>query len=401
MRHGGIHAFLILIATWMALPELVFADEAAEERWEHKLCELGDLKERLANPPSREPKIEKPAEPYKLSLKNVGPQWIAQKYVAIVRVEFPEADTIPNYRRDTSATRHTVNPASEPQLSQILQNDQELTLLQSLPDGRAIIAPKYGVPFGEIRASNFKRLVKNTPENRRPGQAEIDYFVGDTPFTWSFSHQKTDYGEFLIAAPTAELAERRARALLTLLDQGFSRTLQLALYEKLGEQCKYLKEVQEKVDENTSNVQQVAKELQHYAGFNTEMLAPLRLQQLQLEIDLAGVKARIAGCDTLQKETEGNAERWNQIQALKTAAKIEMLAIEARQAKAAEFLTKVKEANQHASKQAQAKAQLQASFNNYRHTANQIAKIHEEIRWFAPLPLVDDKIIVQPLEFTQ
>ena len=99
--------------------------------------------------------------------------------------------------------------------------------------------------------------------------------------------------------------------------------------------------------------------------------------------------------------TEGNAERWNQIQALKTAAKIEMLGVEARQAKAAELLSQVKEALQFTGKLAQAEAKLKQSATTYRHTANQIAKIHDEIRWFAPLPLVDDKIVVQALEWTQ
>jgi hypothetical protein len=254
---------------------------------------------------------------------------------------------------------------------------------------------------GGGRESFIEQLVKNAPEERRPNQADIAYFLGPAPFTWRFDRKEKVYREFLIAAPTAELAERRARALLTLLDQGFSRTLQLALYEKLDTTCKRLQELQAAIDKYTTEEEQLADESKQYAGFKADMLEPVRLQELQLEIELAGIKARIAGCDKVLAQPGLDAERKKNVEDLKIAAEIELLAIDARRAKAAEILAKVKESTRVAIQHAQVNAMLRKSINDYKQAANQIAKIHEEMRWFAPLPLMEDKIIVQELEFTQ
>lgn len=405
MRHRSILVLFIVVATGMAAPsKIISAEDEIKQGWEHKLCELGDLKERLANPPPRDPKIERLDEPYKRSLKNVDPQWIEQKYMAIVRLELPKPAAVPYYSTRTTALQ-TGTEAKSTRRSDFLRNDATLEALQHWIDGSFLIYPEDSVRGSQGRTTIIERLVKLTPENRRPAQTEIDYLAGDTPFNWSYVRAKQPQNEyqrvFHIPATTPELAERRARALLMLLDQGFSRTLQLALYDKLDRTCQQLQEFQKSLDEHTAEEKQAAKELERYAGFHAGMLDPLRLQQLQLEIELAGVKARIAGCDKVLKEDGIDAERWKKVQELKTAAEIELLVIEARQAKAAEFLTKVKEAGELAAKREQAQKKLKEATMNYYQVANQISRIHDEIRWFAPLPLVDDKIVVQELEWTQ
>ena len=84
------------------------------------------------------------------------------------------------------------------------------------------------------------------------------------------------------------------------------------------------------------------KELKSDVDFTPDMLPNLRVQQLQLEVDLAGVKARIAACDRLLAGTALKPERRSQVEDLKVAAEIEFSGFEARLTKSNEIITRVK-----------------------------------------------------------
>ena len=86
----------------------------------------------------------------------------------------------------------------------------------------------------------------------------------------------------------------------------------------------------------------IQDELKSYLDFTPDMLSNLRVQQLQLDVDLAGVKARIAACERLLAQPALKADRRNQIEDLKVAAEIEFSGFEARLAKSNEFIGKVK-----------------------------------------------------------
>jgi hypothetical protein len=127
----------------------------------------------------------------------------------------------------------------------------------------------------------------------------------------------------------------------------------------------------------------------------------LRVQQLQLDVDLAGVKARIAACDRLLSGTTLKPERRSQVEDLKVAAEIEFSGFEARLTKSNEIIGKVKTKVDLLSKLSTAQRSAQRSGGTVQQLEEQIKSIDVAIRAYAPLPLVDNKVIIQPLEWTQ
>ena len=143
------------------------------------------------------------------------------------------------------------------------------------------------------------------------------------------------------------------------------------------------------------------EELKAYADFTPDMLSILRVQQLQLDVDLAGVKARIAACERLLAQPALKAERRNQIEDIKVAAEIELSGFEARRTKSNEFIGKVKTKVDLLNKFSTAEVSLANAPITIGGLEEQIKTIDAAIRAYAPLPLVDNKVVVQPLEWTQ
>lgn len=343
--------------------------------------------EKLDNPPERKTKFEVVDEVKKVKLYDI--KLIDQKYVASFVVALPAA--LDNNGRGVSI---------------YLEADEELTALQRVL-GRPLLAPNYslGQYFGAH--SPLERMISRIPAQRLPAKEQLEFI--DSPKLMQFlsfptSPQRSSQGAeetFQLFAVTPEQAESRIRALLTVFDHGFSRPLQVELLKQRMKYCASLVESNEKVPAASDTADKLAAMLKNYEEYTPDLLAGLRVQQLQMEVDLAGVKARISACDKLLANKDAGKERLRQIEDAKVAAEIELAGFEARRAKSAEFVAKVKERNELTSQFEKASKSAALLRSQRDRLLKSIKGIDEEIAAFAPVRLVDDRVTIHPLEWTQ
>jgi hypothetical protein len=364
------------------------------------LCELKFTEEQLANPPERKIKVEQSETANDISLKDLGPQLVDQKFTASALLRLPgDID---------------LNPRGL-QRFRIIGEDDPLMPLQFFA-GNHILLPNYpalnflnGSQQGELlyresAVQSLARIVHHVPEDRLPPQADIDFLTSESvdPFLRSAGargsrqRQSGAYRELVIPGETAAIAERRLRSLLTILDQGVSRPLQLRWFAILRESCVQREMLQAEVDKLAREAEATAAEAGAIGEVGAEMLPELRLRQVQEEVDLAGVVARLEACE---KQLAGDIgeDRRRQLESTKGELQIERAGVEARKARLGEFVARVQSKASLLAKVETAQVALKSLRAKLRAREAQISELTKELAWLAPLPLVDDKITVQPV----
>jgi hypothetical protein len=356
--------------------------------------------EKLNNPPKREIKSERLEEPLKQKLTRPDPKLLLQKHAASFRL---------------------VTPTIGINFVNAISRDSEVSQLQVIGEHR-LLSPQYPVEPGfggtiqqqiqqQIRAQaeSFGRMIKFLPKDTKIAKEELDFFADPQNLEGclTMSPIRDNQSEiaqswrFVVLGATPEEAEKRATALLTLLDDGAFRPIRLEIFKIREPLCQQIRE-QRKMREAAKQSSNAAEEqLKSYVDYTPDMLSNLRVQQLQLEVELAGVQARIATCEKFLAQPNLKAERRNQLEDVKVSAEIELSGFEARRMKSEEFIRKVKTKNVLTAKSDTANSAYINAQNSIQNLERQIRNIDAAIHAYAPLPLVDNKIVVQPLEWTQ
>lgn len=320
--------------------------------------------EKIDQPPTRELKFELAEEPYAIRLTRPDPKLVAQEYVAIVRFLTPEPGIRP---KSPQYARYSWRYELE-----LLSSTQSAKILKTIPEDRA-----------------------------RP--AQLDFFTSreiDEGFL-SFGDDSPggEDREVRILAPSAEVAEKRAAAFVWLLDQGFSRRLQQQLWEQRTTSVMQWREASAGVEKSTKELAELGAELKRYEDFPADIRSALRVQRLQLEVEQAGIEARIAACEKLLVGAAGDTHQ--AVTNAKVAAEIELAGFQARRAKADEFIAKASE--KMALQQRHVNAERE--FNRHKiireNTAEALASIDERLQAFQPVKLVNNKILIHPIEWTK
>ncbi|HTN75856.1 MAG TPA: hypothetical protein VL096_11440 [Pirellulaceae bacterium] len=255
----------------------------------------------------------------------------------------------------------------------------------------------------------FERIIKQIPKDRLPADKEtLAFFTSEDidrgclmihANLWSGDDLKRQT-KISILAPTAELAEKRAAMLLELLDQGYFRAIQkvsLKHHTTAAEDWRKYRTTQQEEEAQSLELKQ---QLAEYADFPAELLADARALQLQADIALADAKARTTTCDALLTSNEPLSQALrDKVHVLKLEIKVELAGIEARQAKSAEYVSKVTTAIQLAKKSetlALKRRQTNGSLNSL---AKMLHELDAAIQVYEPMPLVDVKVVVQPVEW--
>ena len=342
--------------------------------------------EKLNNPPKREIKFERSKDTFKRKLGKPNPKLFEQKYVA-------------NFQVKTPANGHEFRGN--------IVADGDVSRLQYIGEV-SLVSPQTTSAPGKL-CESFRRMIKYLPPGETIAKEALEFFADPQTIggMWNISHyldmeRATPGGwNIFVLGATPEEAEDRAKALLALLDQGACRPMQLGIFKKRETFCVQLRDQRKSLEATQRTMSAADEELKSYMDFTPDMLPNLRVQQLQLEIDLAGVTARIAACSRLLAQPALKAERRNQFEDLKIAAEIELSGFEARRTKSEEFIGKVKTKIDLLSKHSTAEngqKKVHAAIEG----SEQLIRYYERaVRAYAPLPLVDNKVTVQPLEWTQ
>ena len=343
--------------------------------------------EKLNNPPKREIKFERLTEPLKRQLPKPDPKLLEQKYVASIRLVIPpKGENFAAFLRDEEG--------NVPQVSVI--------------GGSLLLSPSNG--GWPDSTAPFLPMIKSLPTHDSPANEERAFFANPENtgqmmhFRWEMepgTRAPRATWIFTILGTTPELVELRAAALLTLMDQGASRPLQLAILKKRDPLCVQLRDQRKAAESAQRAISAVNEVLKSFVDFTPDMLSNLRVQQLQLEVDLAGVKARIAACDRLLAGATLKPERRSQVEDVKVAAEIEFSGYEARLTKSNEFIGKVKTKVELLGKLSSVEVEQKRARSKIQSLEQQIKNIDAAIHAYAPLSLVDNKVTIQPLEWTQ
>ena len=338
--------------------------------------------EEVANPPERKLEFDETTTPAERTLPRPDPDLVAKKFAATLTVRVPPQS------------------AYDPQL-------KDLNQLQDLGPGN-LLFPHYGSntrtvidPLGEV----LRRILAATPEEQRPPESEVEFLkavpVDIVSSARDFSQVRDSFDrEFILFAETAEEARSQAATLLEVLDHGLTRSYQVELFERRAAELAKLEQAQKALDAATAEYAELQKEAAEVADFPSDLLPSLRVQQLQLEVNLAGTKSRIEACQKLLEGKElQQEERRAKVLDLKTAAEVEFASFEAQQATIRRFVEKAKRsAELDTLLRANANVRVSQRRQVDRHKID-LRSLERKIMAYQPLPLVG-KIRIQPLKWT-
>jgi hypothetical protein len=355
--------------------------------------------ERLDNPPERKTKFVQADEPHKIPL-NV--KLIDQKFAAIIRIE------LPNNRGNafgSESNGRSFGRAGVGRSLPIFPRDpdyEEFLSLQSIR-GRFFLQPNVSPDgqryFNEGLDEAMKRMLAHIPAEHPPGKADREFFASAEvdKYVSTFAGGSRSERAFVLLAATAEEAEQRAKTLLTILDQGFSRPIQLWLFKQRQEKCQQAEEQKHKRAAADQQLKMIGEELQKYADYTPDTLPGLRVQQFQADAELAGLKAKIAAYEKILKDKERGSPLFD----AKTTAEIDLLSCEARRATLVEIIGKIKLREELMEKQTAAVTTRKRAAEGIDAISQSIRRIDEDITAFGPVRLIDDQVTISPVEWVR
>jgi hypothetical protein len=336
--------------------------------------------EKIERPETRGLDFERLEEPLQLPLTRPDPELLAQKYVASIRIV----------------------PAKGQRPSLATTESLKLMLGRHL-----LLDPRHHQPYIPpetpplLLANQFERMAGEIPEDRLPAKDHLEFFTSkeiDKGFLMVFTGSD-QYREICILAPTAEEAEARAEAFLALIDLGMIRPFQKAFWDRREPVLQAWRENQKALQLKEEQYAEVKAAYDATDDFPADIRSMLRVQQLQLEIDRAGVQARVDTCDRLLKDANGETRR--SIEQAKILAEIELASFVARQAKADQFISKLDEKSQLAKKLASIDSERRTIVSETNNFERNLASIEQRLNYFQRPTIVDSKILIKPVEWTK
>ena len=352
--------------------------------------------EQLDNPPERKTKYELVEEPTKIPL-NI--KLVDQKYAANFDIVLPIRSGSPFNPNDRGSERGRslgILSGSE--------SYRDAVALHSIY-GTYVLAPNLGDGNVEPVSKSLERMLARIPAERLPTKEDLACFLApecDRLVTTSgLSPVNVKERHFRILAATPEQAERRARTLLTILDQGFSRPIQLLLHKRREVLCQQLAEHRQKLAAAEQKQQDATAELKKLADYTPDTLPALRVQQFQSEIELTGLRAKVGAYEKLLAKAQQGTPRFQQLDEAKEATEVDLASCEARRVMIGEIIGKVKRLSELAEERAAASAAKALEQTNIQNVARYIQLIDEETIAFGPVRLVDDQVTISEVEWVR
>lgn len=348
--------------------------------------------ERLDNPPERKTNFVRSEETLKTPL-NV--KLIDQKFAATFDIELPMREARGFGGRQFDVAR----------MANLLRGSEEYEQFYALQivRGTFLLAPHTGTGaqrFENERLSQaMERMLAHIPAERPPAKADREFFA--SPEMDKYVSTLTGGGEpkrtFVLLGATAEESEQRAKTLLTILDQGFSRPIQLRMFKFREAQCQKAEQQKQKLAATDEELKRIGEELQKYADFTPDTLPGLRVQQFQADAELAGLKAKIAAFEKILQDKERGSPLFD----AKTTAEVDLLSCEARRATIAGIIAKIKLRSELMEKQSAAVADRDDAAASVASLAKRISGIDDDIAAFAPVRLTDNRVTISKVEWVR
>lgn len=350
--------------------------------------------EKLDNPPERKTNFVRSEETLKTPL-NV--KLIDQKFAATFGIELPTQE-----RNAGPFGGRGSDPGRSLDVLRGTEDYQQFKALQ-IVQGRYLLAPILSP--GDDRFQNerlaqaMERMLAHIPAERAPIKADRESFASTDidKYVSTIAGNARAERTFVLLGATAEEAERRAQTLLTILDQGFSRPIQMRLFKLREAQCQQAEGQKQKIAAADEALKQIGDELQKYADFTPDTLPGLRVQQFQADAELAGLKAKIAAFEKILQDKERGSPLFD----AKTTAEVDLLSCEARRATIAGIIAKIKLRGELMEKQSIAVTAKDEAIASVASLAKRIRSIDDDIAAFGPVRLTDDRVVISEVEWVR
>ncbi len=194
-------------------------------------------------------------------------------------------------------------------------------------------------PTGDLR--NFLKYV---PVDRRPTEELVDALGPRIVKGFRKGETNNNYTQVLyyIFAPTSDRAKELVQSFLCLYDYGLSYPVQKECLREKQAAAKRLAQFRENLEKSQAVIADCDKQLEGlsaYKDVSKETLATYCVQQRMLDVDMAGMKARIKACNKiLESRKELSTPRAEQVETVKITAEIELVGLEARQSTIAKIV---------------------------------------------------------------
>jgi hypothetical protein len=374
------------------------------------------LAEQIRNPPRREIRFEHQDVPYAIRLFRADPKLLEQKVVATARVTWPVTTARLRYRSASELHAMYSGNASSSTLAPIdhLRRDRhnastargvfilDMLLAQGSGEYHRRLARDMRDEYSA--SSLFREALGRVPDGQRPDASSSDYLVSDMVRQDFFASQQGDHYELRVLAPDREGAEALAAALLRVLDWGIARPVQMLLWDERTEYLAAMQQLQAELDQIVVQLAAGKQKLDQTQEFDPQGLTDLRTQQWLLQVDISGAKARVEACDRLLAKfdaiTAATAARRDQVLDLKIAAEIDLAGLSAKKLTLDQLVADTKQRQGLLSAYAAdegKKGQLERRMRQFK---NSLALIEASLIRFGPLPLVDNRIVTQPIQWT-
>jgi hypothetical protein len=249
-----------------------------------------------------------------------------------------------------------------------------------------------GMPPGHEPSED---VVTMLTENRYPKFDSHLRFVQDT---------RTIESRFTILAPTPERAEALVRGLLSLLDYGVFYPLQAADLRAKQEHEKDLAMWKAHLDGTRKELATLSKrlaELKEYEDLSDTVVTELTVELRRIDVDLAGVGARIEACNAIL-QTLGKlppVTRYEQVEALKTAADIELVGLEARESALRRLIGIAQRRTQVSHRVHEVDAANSEQVQRLRWCNDAIASFEADLEKLIPSPVEGGKVTIYPVKW--
>jgi hypothetical protein len=265
--------------------------------------------------------------------------------------------------------------------------------------GKRLVMLYLSIP--PLRVGDFPAFLSRLPKDMLPSDELLNQLAADAPFILirrAQSIEQQNVMTYRILAATPERTKELTHALLALLDHG--------IIEPIQEHLKELKEGAEKeLAERRANLPAAQKELQaleeqlkHAEVLDTQTMNDLKTQRRLLQVDLAGVKARVAACEQLlgARLTDSRKE---QVENIKIAAEIELAGLAARQKTIDAIIGEGQRVHELRDQRQRAVAKVNSLQQTIRSAEQTIADYTQTIQTYGPFRLVDDKVVIRPIKW--
>lgn len=353
----------------------------------------------------RELKTEKVETTLQRKLDRPEPELLGQKFAASVRLELPKR-LGPNHSPFDFIIHAQGENAGDDPLMQVLKfnvfvDQRGFSSLLNRREGNFT----YGSE-GTAANSLLNQLISLVPAGRlKPG--ETDFLKDGDSRSYLVPLRDASPDKFqmvcLVYGTSPEQCLKNVNTLLTVLDEGMSRPVQLLLFDARPRQVERFAEIQKQMKADEAEREAARASLKSLVDLTPDLMLGLKQQQLAMEVEVAGLRAKAEVCQKLLVASTGKDEvsvaQRAAIAAAKVEAEIALATSEARRAKLGELVTSVKTKTDLSRKVAELSQNMSIHHHELREAIKLVNAIDGEIERYAPLPVADNKVVIQPVEW--